>query len=159
MNVSRMFSKMGGQRIKAASSGAVSLDDIMKSGVRGQPDVAALASIEAKKLAVMIWHYHDDDLLSPDAQVELALVGLPVANGEATLRQYRIDAEHSNAFVAWQKMGSPTAPNDRQYEQLLKAGQLAQFGLPEKIIVTDGKTIVKINLPRQAVSLLTLERN
>jgi xylan 1,4-beta-xylosidase len=157
MNVFRMFSKMGGQRIEANSSGAVSLDDMMKSGVRGQPDVAALASVEAKKLAVLVWHYHDDDVAGPAAQVDLALASLPFANGEATLTQYRIDAEHSNAFTTWQKMGSPSAPNDRQYDQLLKAGQLAELGTAETISVKDGGATVKVNLPRQAVSLLVFE--
>ena len=156
MNVFRMFSKMGGQRIEAQSSGAVSLDDMMKNGVRGQPDVAALASVEAKKLCVLVWHYHDDDVPGAEAQVELALASLLIANGTATLTQYRIDAAHSNAFTVWQKMGSPTAPNDAQYDQLVKAGQLAEFGKAEKVSVKDGRASVKLNLPRQGVSLLVL---
>jgi xylan 1,4-beta-xylosidase len=157
MNVFRMFSKMGGQRIEAKSSGAVSLEAMMNSGVRGQPDVAALASIEGKRMSVMVWHYHDDDVAGPEAQVELALTSLPIPNGTATLRQYRIDAEHSNAYTVWQKMGSPSAPNDRQYDQLLKAGQLAELGQVETVSVRDGKATVKLNLPRQGVALLILQ--
>jgi xylan 1,4-beta-xylosidase len=89
--------------------------------------------------------------------VALALAGLPAPNGTATLTQYRIDAEHSNAYTVWQKMGSPSAPNDRQYEQLLKAGQLTELGQPETVSVNDGSATVKLNLPRQAVALLVMD--
>ncbi len=85
LNVFRMFSKMGGRRVAAESSAQVPLDAMLREGVRGAPDVAALASAEASRLAVMVWHYHDDDVPGPDAAVELAVAGLPAAvdRGEA----------------------------------------------------------------------------
>src|SRR6185295_6543582 len=43
LNVFRMFSKLTGRRLPALSDGAVSLDEILRGGVRGKPDVAALA--------------------------------------------------------------------------------------------------------------------
>jgi xylan 1,4-beta-xylosidase len=56
-------------------------------------------------------------------------------------------------------MGSPLTPTPEQYTQLEKAGQLAGEGAPEKISIADGAVKLKINLPRQAVSLLVLNRN
>jgi xylan 1,4-beta-xylosidase len=156
-NVFRMFSKMDGNRVEAKSSAEIPLDDMMRNGVHGAPDVAALASAGPKKLNVMIWYYHDDDLPGPDAAIELALDNLPVADGEATLTHYRIDAEHSNSFEEWKRMGSPTAPTDAQYARLLKSGQLGELVEPEKIQVKNGQAIVHLKLPRQAVSLLVLE--
>ncbi|MEO5917716.1 MAG: beta-xylosidase [Luteolibacter sp.] len=154
MNVFRMFSKMSGKRVEANSTGAVSLDDMMKNGVRGKPDVAAFASRSEKQLWVLVWHYHDDDVPGPDAQVSLSLASLPIGKGEVTLTQYRIDNEHSNAFIEWQVMGSPAAPDADQYATLVKAGQLAEFG-PAKILpVTQGHAKVEVKLPRQAVELL-----
>jgi xylan 1,4-beta-xylosidase len=41
LNVFRILSKMSGQRIAAQSDGAVSLDDILRDGVREKPDVSA----------------------------------------------------------------------------------------------------------------------
>src|SRR5436190_799817 len=73
LNVFRMFAKMSGQRLAAESSGAVTLDDMMRQGVRGQPDVGALASLDHNSLSVLVWHYHDDDVPGPDAAVELVL--------------------------------------------------------------------------------------
>ena len=77
-NVFRMFSKMGGQRVAVDSDAAVSLSDIVRSGVRDRPDVSALASLDGNKLCVMVWHYHDDDVPGPTAEVELQCSGLPV---------------------------------------------------------------------------------
>src|SRR5262249_7398135 len=66
-NVFRMFSKMTGQRVAAESDGALPLDEMVRRGVRDQPDVSALASLDGTKLCVMVWHYHDDDLPGPAA--------------------------------------------------------------------------------------------
>ena len=50
LNMFRMFSKMGAQRVAATSDGAVDLDAMMKTGVRDKPDVGALASRDANLL-------------------------------------------------------------------------------------------------------------
>ncbi len=156
-NVFRMFSKMDGNRVEARSSAEIPLDDLMRNGVHGAPDVAALASAGPKKLTVMIWYYHDDDLPGPEAAIELTLDHLPIADGAATLTHYRIDNEHSNSFEEWKRMGSPTAPSDAQYARLLQSGQLGELGEPEKIQVENGRATIRFKLPRQAVSLLVLE--
>ncbi len=156
LNAFRMFSRMGGQRVETKSSGEVPLNIIIHDGVRGSPDVAALASLEPKRLSVMVWHYHDDDLPGPAAQMELALDHLPLANGIARLTHYRIDQDHSNAFSEWKRMGAPAEPNEKQYAQLQKAGQLAELNAPEIIQVENDKAVLKLTLPRQAVSLLVL---
>ena len=157
LNVFRMMSKMSGQRIATESSGEVALDTIMRSGVRSSPDVAALAALDQNKLAVLVWHYHDDDVTGPEANVDLALSGLPAFVREAKLTHYRIDETHSNAFTAWQRMGSPAGPTLNQYRQLVTAGQLAQLGAVTPTIITGGSASLKFALPRQAVSLLLLE--
>jgi hypothetical protein len=105
-----MFSKMGAQRVATESSAQVPLETMLAEGVRGAADVAALASAEPNRLAVMVWHYHDDDVPGPDAAVNLAVAGLPAATSEAKLAHYRFDEHHSNAYAAWRRMGSPIAP-------------------------------------------------
>ena len=159
LNVFRMFGKMNGQRLRVDSDGAVSLDELLKGGVRGRPDVSALASLDASQLFVFVWHYHDDDLPGPDAEVELALNGLPWPDGETRLQHFRIDAGHSNAFAEWQRIGSPPQPSPEQYAQLEKAGQLTSLGVPQTVRFASGGTTVRFKLPRQAVSLLVFERN
>jgi len=156
LNVFRMYAKMSGQRLDAESSAGLDADTIRTKGVRGTPDVSALASVDNNKLCVMVWNYHDDDVPGPAAKIDLTLSGL-TAQGPVKVTQYRIDQEHSNSYAAWQKMGAPQPPSLDQYAELEKAGQLAQFDTPQQITVSGGKTTLQVTLPRQAVSLFVLE--
>ena len=61
LNVFRMFAKMGGRRLAVESSSGMNADLILARGVRGNPDVSAVASLDSKKLTVLVWHYHDVD--------------------------------------------------------------------------------------------------
>jgi xylan 1,4-beta-xylosidase len=157
LNVFRMLSRMGGQRVAAESDGAAPLDAILKDGVRAKPDVAALASLDRDKLCVLIWHYHDDDVSGPSADVALELTGLPVRGGRATLRHYRIDDTHSNAFTEWRRMGSPQQPTPAQYARLEKAGQLAELDPPRALRIKDAVLPLRFMLPRQGTSLIVVE--
>jgi len=158
LNVFRMFSKMTGRRLTAESNAAIDLPTIMSKGVRTKPDVAALASLDKDTLCIMAWHYHDDDLPGPDAKVELSINSLPANFKKATLHHYRIDKTHSNAYTAWQKMASPQNPTPNQYAKLEKAGQLAQLKPPKQITANQNKITLRLNLPRQAVSLIMIQR-
>jgi xylan 1,4-beta-xylosidase len=161
LNVFRMFAKMSGQRLAVVSDGGLDADAILKAGVRGKPDVSALASLDQdqRKLAVLVWQYHDDDVPGPDASVNLNLTGLPTKTGECELRQYRIDANHSNSYEAWKRMGNPMQPSAEQYAELERAGRLAELGQPTRIRPQDGTAQLHVDLPRQAVSLLVLTWN
>jgi xylan 1,4-beta-xylosidase len=157
LNVFRMFGKMGRERVAAKSSGDVGLDALLKDGVRANPDIAALAARDTDKLAVLVWHYHDDDLPGPDAAVSLQASGLPAGVTSATLTHYRIDETHSNAFTAWKNLGSPPSPTEDQYRQLEDAGKLTRINAPDAVAVSDGGAALDFSLPRQGVSLLVLE--
>ena len=157
LNVFRMASKMSGQKLDVTSDHAVPLDVILKTGVRERPDVAALATLDRNRLCLMVWHYHDDDVPAPAADVEVTLVGLPARASDARLDHFRIDQEHSNAFSAWKKMGSPQSPTTEQYDKLLAAGKLAALGEPANVRIQNGQAKLTFSLPRQAVSLLVLQ--
>lgn len=156
LNVFRMFSKMSGERLAVKSDGAVPLDEILQRGVRAKADVAALASLDAGKLCVMVWHYHDDDMPGPEADVELMLDGLPTEVSGGRLEHFRVDQDHSNAYTLWQRMGSPQNPTAQQYAELEKAGQLALLAPAETVQVQGGRVLLNFPLQRQAVSLLVL---
>jgi xylan 1,4-beta-xylosidase len=157
LNVFRMFSLMGGQRLAVRSTGDRGLDAILKGGVRDAPDVAALATRDGDRVSILAWHYHDDDVAGPDADVALELTGLPEGGGQALLHHYRIDQRHSNSFEAWKRLGSPQQPTPGQYAELEAAGQLALLESPAWIHHGGGKLTLRFALPRQAVSLLRLE--
>ncbi|MBW3637027.1 MAG: beta-xylosidase, partial [Armatimonadetes bacterium] len=153
----RMFGKMSGQRLRVQSSGDAGLETLLHSGVRGAPDISALAALDNGKLSVMVWNYHDDDVPGPIAAVDLTINGLPLESGIVKLSHYRIDDTHSNAFTVWKQMGAPQQPTSEQYALLEQAGQLAQLAPPSNGTVEKGVLSLSFDLPRQAVSLLVWE--
>lgn len=154
LNVFRMLGQMTGDRLAVESSGAAPLDAIRDGGVRDRPDIYALATRTARTLSVLVWNYHDDDVSADPAAIDLTIEG--ARNGDATLTHARVDGEHSNAYEAWKKMGSPKAPTPEQYAQLEKAGKLQPLSAPEHMRIRNGSVRLTLSLPRQGVSLLTL---
>ena len=156
-NVFRMFSRMGAERLPVVSDGAVELATLLKAGVRDRPDVSALASRDARRVTILVWHYHDDDVEGQGADVELSVDGLTMKTGTVRVQELRIDRDHSNVYAAWQRMGSPPRPDAAQYAALERASQLSPLDGRSSIPVSDGQAVLRIALPRQAVSLVVLE--
>jgi xylan 1,4-beta-xylosidase len=128
----------------------------MAQGVRGaQTDINALASRDQHSIAVMVWNYHDDDVIDAGAPVELQIAGIPAK--QARLRHFRVDNDTSNSYSAWKRMGSPARPSAAQIAELQQASELAQLGQPAMLATPDGKATVKMQLPRQAVSLIVID--
>ncbi|MCC7377325.1 MAG: hypothetical protein IT581_21865 [Verrucomicrobiales bacterium] len=161
LNVFRMYGQMKGERVAVESTAAVSLDEILREGVRRVPDVSGLAAVEGKRLAVMVWHYHDDDVMGASARVALTIRGLPGTRDSARLEHWRIDENHSNAYAAWKRLGSPLAPNRRQYDELMAASRLTRLnGAPGSANVSaQGEVRLEFDLPRQGTSLVIIERD
>ncbi len=154
LNVFRMYAKFGPERIAASSSAQVPLDDMMAS-VTQKNDVGVMATRDGAKIAVLVWHYNDDDLKGPDAAVTFNLSGL----GKAKTRkvtQYLVDPKTANAYTAWQAMGSPPSPNQDQYKDLEVASVMHPTALPP-LTVTKGAAKLDLTLVRQGVTLLIVE--
>jgi xylan 1,4-beta-xylosidase len=149
-----MLGMMGGRRVFAESSGAIPLEVIRQAGVRDKPEVSAMASRQERTLSILVWNYHDDDLPALPAEIELIVEGLP--KGRVQLSHYRVDADHSNSYEAWKKMGSPQNPSAEQYARLERAGRLELLNSPERLQTSNGRIILRFKLPRQGVSLCRL---
>jgi xylan 1,4-beta-xylosidase len=156
LNLFRMIGLMGGERVQAASSGSVPLEELVQTGARSAPDIDALASRGARSAAVLVWNYDDNDVPAPPAQIQVAVSGVPAGVTRVLLQRDRIDDTHSNAYTVWKQMGSPESPTPEQYAQLKAAGQLQTLTSPEWLDVHDGKVTIDSDLPRQAVALLRL---
>ena len=122
LNTFRMLGQMAGDRVKAVSSAGLTVEEIRDKGVRGAPDISALAARSSRSATVLIWNYHDDDLPAPAAPITLTIDGLPA--GRATVTHMRIDETHSNSYAAWLTMGSPQKPTPAQYAELERASAL-----------------------------------
>jgi xylan 1,4-beta-xylosidase len=154
LNFFRMAALMKGERIAATSSGAVPLDDILKSSVRQAPDIDALATAAPGEASVMLWNYQDEDVPAPGATIAVSLKGIPASARRVLLQHYRIDNDHSNAYTVWKDMGSPQQPTPEQYAKLQAAGQLQMLDSPQWITPANGEVKVDVQLPRQGLSLL-----
>lgn len=154
LNVFRMFSRMDGERLTVSSDGAVPLDTMLKSGVREKPDVSALAARDGKKITVLAWHYHDDDVPGPDAAITIDLGGAPA--GTPKVKRTLIDEGHSNSFNAWLAMDSPQNPSAAQIAELEEASKLAEADAPA-VKSEAGRCEITFPLARKGVSLLELE--
>jgi xylan 1,4-beta-xylosidase len=154
LNVFRMFGKMRGNQVSVRSSAAIDAAYILANNVRGKADVGGYAALDRDELTVLAWHYHDDDVGGPAAAITLTLQGVPFAGKNLKMTHYRIDADHSNAYECWKKLGSPRTLTDAQFNQLEQAGKLTTLGKPGSVPIAAGKATVEFNLPRQGVSLL-----
>jgi xylan 1,4-beta-xylosidase len=73
LNVFRMFGMMQGNRVEVKQNLAYDYTKVRDESVRGEADINALAAKDAKTATVMVWHYHDDNLTTPDAPVSVQL--------------------------------------------------------------------------------------
>ena len=112
LNAFRMFGLLGNERVSATSSGALRSEDVVRDGVRGQPDIGVIATRKEHEVEILIWNYHDDDLPAAATPIDLMVSGLPAKASRGLLEHFRIDSSHSNAFTAWKEMGSPQSPTE-----------------------------------------------
>jgi xylan 1,4-beta-xylosidase len=103
-----------------------------------------------------VWNYHDDDLPSAPASIELTISGLPASVRRTLLEHFRIDSHHSNSFTAWKESGSPQSPTPEEYRQLESDGQLQMLSSPAWIQIEDGIARVQFEVPRQGLSLVKI---
>jgi len=156
LNFFRMAALMKGRRIATASSGQVTLDDIMASGIRGPADIDALAAADARQAAVMLWNYHDAEKSAPSTPVTVAMTGLPRTASRVLVTHYRIDDTHSNAYTVWKAMGSPQKPSAEQIAELKSKDGLQLLDSPRWQDVQGGTVSIATDMPRHAVSLIQL---
>jgi xylan 1,4-beta-xylosidase len=155
LNIFRMFGMMQGTRVNV-SGGKMTPFMIRDSGVKGtDSDINALACKDNKKVSVMVWNYHDDDLPAPASHVTISVNGL--APSRVLIHEYRIDKENSNSYEVWKTMGSPQSPTTEQFKILEASGKLALFTSPYWQNVNNGVIDLSLDLPRQGVSLFQLE--
>jgi xylan 1,4-beta-xylosidase len=156
LNFFRMAAKMSGERVEVESTGAVPMDVIRETGVRGAPDVDALATVKERKAMVMVWNYQDKVAQDPAVAASVVVSGLPAGVKQVRVREWTIDETHSNAYTAWKAMGSPAHPTAEQTAKLQAAGQLQEAGAARTVAAKDGSVELEQTLPGESVSLYEL---
>ena len=70
LNVFRMFSKMGGQRVASRARRGRARRDHQRAACAAARTSPRSPAATATTLAILVWHYHDDDVAGPDADVD-----------------------------------------------------------------------------------------
>jgi xylan 1,4-beta-xylosidase len=154
LNAFRMLGMLGGDWLETDSSQALDIEEVLEHGVRGTPDIGAVATRDEKGVSILVWNYHDDDVEDGAADVSLQLTGM--GDGALKLRHYRMDKDHSNSYAVWQQMGSPQTIEGADYDRLEAAGKLAMLE-QSALQPAGGKLALSTRLPRQGVSLFRFE--
>jgi xylan 1,4-beta-xylosidase len=161
LNVFRMFGMLGGAHnsgdwLATESSGALPLDEVLAHSVAAAPDVNVVATRNGEVVNILLWNYHDSDTPASPADIHLAIDGL---HGQTVVSsEFRMDATHSNAYLAWQQMGSPAHPTEKQVDELQKAGRLQQTVPDHDLAPAQGVASIDLTLPRQAVVMVRLRQ-
>jgi xylan 1,4-beta-xylosidase len=111
----------------------------------------AMATRTETGVQAVCWHF-----VQPPAEAEAAPVTLtvPLPDGDYTVCEYLIDAEHGNPLALWEAMGSPARPDAVQLTEL---HAVAPGCTRRAITVTGGAYTTTFTLPAGTVRLLEIE--
>jgi xylan 1,4-beta-xylosidase len=152
LNAFRMLSRLGHTRIEVSRASTPGAFDATEVDDR----IDALASLSGNSVAVLVWNQTDPWWEQGQGQVTLQLDHLPFA-GDAVLRHYRIDGEHSNAYAVWDRLGRPQDPSPAELAHIRARQGLELLDPPLDILIPASGTItLTLSLPLHSVSLLEL---
>ncbi len=156
LNAFELLGRLGGNTIPVTSSGALPLASILADGVRAQPDIDAMATLNGSQVQVLVWNYHD--VLETVAASPVSLsIRVPASFGTlATVSHLRVDETHGDAYTVWVSQGSPATPSPAQLAALQQAMVPSLLQPDETVAVTAGAVNVTFDLPRFGLSLITL---
>ena len=158
MGAFELLGRLDGTRLPLTSSGARTLDDILTNGVRGDPDVDGMATLNGPAVQVLVWNYHDDIVTVAATPVHLA-IQVPASFGAlARVSHLRLDESHGDAYTVWVSQGMPASPSAAQVAALQQAMDPSLL-VPDRTVAVaaDGSVAVDFDLPRFGVSLVTIE--
>ena len=156
MNAYRMFGLMRGERVEAESTGALKIENVLESSVRGESDVNVMATRHGNRVNVLVWSYHDEANQNVPAEIRVRVEGLPRGVPRMLLEHWGVDRDHSNSYTAWHAMGAPQNPSAEEDERLKAAGQLQLRESPRWVTAEGTAVEIVFTQPAQGLSLLDL---
>jgi len=153
----KLLGRLAGMRLPLTSSGARALDDVLENGVRGEPDVDGMATLDGDVVQILMWNYHDELVNAAASRVHLT-IKVPVEFGSLVrIAHLRVDESHGDAYSVWVSQGMPTSPSAAELGALKQAMDPKPL-VPDQILTAaaDGSVALDFDLPRFGVSLLTI---
>ncbi len=157
LNVFRLFARLDSAQVEATSNAQVPLTRMLSDGARSTPDVGVLAtrSDHDTRVDILLWHYRDDDVPGPSAEVHLLIEGI-TPGLKLQARIWQIDRHNGDAFTQWRTMGAPARPTPAQIERLRAAARMEARRIRVGPRTADGRVALDAHLPLQGVALIEL---
>jgi xylan 1,4-beta-xylosidase len=157
MGAFELLGRLDGSRLPLASTGARPLDDILADGVRAEPDVDGMATLNGAAVQVLVWNYHDDLVTAAATPVHLTVV-VPARFGSAVrVSHLRVDEAHGDAYSVWVGQGMPASPSESEIRELQRAMHPSPLIADQAVpVAANGSVAIDFDLPRFAVSLVTI---
>jgi len=157
-NAFKLLARLERRRLAVEAPAMLPVDAIIAGGVRGEPDLGAVASIDEARtrLTVLLWSYHDVAGGHDDRRdLELRIRGMPdLASGSRSL-EHTIDERSGNAYTAWLAIGSPQPPSADEIAALHAAAEV-KGARRDLAVAPDGTARLAVSLPRQSVKLVEI---
>ena len=153
----KLLGSLSGSRLPLSSTGAHALSDVLANGVRDQPELDGMATLDANTLRVLLWNYHDELVPAPATPVHLS-INVPASIGPyVRVSHLRVDESHGDAYTVWVAQGMPTNPSPAQ-EKALQQAMAPSALVPDQTaqVTANGTVELDFDLPRFGVSLVTL---
>jgi xylan 1,4-beta-xylosidase len=154
-----LLGQLQGARLPLSSTGALALDDIVANGVRAEPEVDGMATLDGEKIRILLWNYHDDLVPTDPAPVHLALRVPPSFGGRVRVSHQRVDESHGDAYTVWVTQGMPVTPSAEQTAALMQSMDPSPLAPDTSRAVSGGSVAIDFDLPRFGVSLVTIDRD
>jgi len=159
-NLFEMYAHMGTRQVHLRSS--ASQDPLVYSDAWGKTlpaDIGGFAAQdETGSLQILVYSHHDELNRGGETGVELSIDHLPSGDGPLTLKHYRIDGQHSNAYAEWVRQGKPMYPAGGQFAAIKARDGLELAEVPRRVTPQAGRLSLFTSLPAHAISLFVLER-
>ena len=144
-----MLERLGEDEVAVESSGDGS-GSLVQAWASRDPD---------GRVAIAIWNGTPDQSKAagdPELDRAVALAVDSLAAGAYEVRQYRIDADHANITLVWDRLGRPDWPDEAGWAALRAADRLEPLEPPRRVTVDDGSLELALELPMPSLSLLEL---
>jgi xylan 1,4-beta-xylosidase len=121
--------------------------------------VSAFATCDEKRITIVVTNFQNERINNDGEAypVSLAIESSWQKGTEVTVKHWRIDASHSNAYTAFKKLGSPALPNPLEIDAIKSRMQLELLENPKTKRIGDLKNI-EFQLPCNSVSLVEITK-
>jgi xylan 1,4-beta-xylosidase len=121
--------------------------------------IKAFATSDAKRITIVVTNYQYNQINNEGVSypVELNIETRWKPGTKVTLKHWRIDQDHSNAYTAFKKLGSPVLPNPIEIDAIKSKMEPELIEAPLAMSSDELKKI-EFQLPCNAVSLIEITK-